>query len=73
MNQNRSRVGLCVEGSSFSQRIQDRACLEGSTTRNEGLSWTIECGLARVGSLESEGEVSLCVEVLLHRLLFVSL
>ncbi|KAK2364610.1 cysteine-rich RECEPTOR kinase [Trifolium repens] len=49
-------------GSSFSQRIQDRACLEGSTTRNEGLSWTIECGLARVGSLESEGEVSLCVE-----------
>ena len=65
-------IGLnCDEGVGFSQRVQDRANLEGSTTRREGLSWTIECGLARVGSLESEGEASLCVEVYSHSLLLI--
>ena len=67
-------IGLnCDEGFGFSQRVQDRANLEGSTTRSERLSWTIECGLARVGSLESEGEASLCVEVYSHKFTFDSL
>ena len=70
MNQNRDRVELWRRFW-FLSRVQDCANLEGSTTRSEGLSWTIECGLARVGSLESESEASLCVEVYLHSLLLI--
>ena len=65
-------IGLnCDEGFGFSQSAQDCADLGGSTTRSEGLSWTIECGLVRVGSLESDGEASLCVEVYSHSLLLI--
>ena len=68
-------IGLnCVEGSSVSLKwFKIVRVLKDSTTRNEGLSWTIGCGLAQGESLESEGEVPLGVEVIRISLHFVLL
>ncbi len=67
-------IGLnCVEGFGFSHGFKIVRVLKDSTTRNEGLSWTIGCGSAQGESLESEGEVPLGVEVIRISLHFVLL